>query len=52
MSATQSYQTLSGLTDKHIKNLAQPLVGIIKEFYENPYNKEKFEKWKQEKDAK
>lgn len=33
------------LNEAQIKNLANPLVTIIKNFYDNPKNEEEFKKW-------
>ena len=40
------------LTTNQIENLAKPLVGIVTRFFEDPNNKEEFEKWLQQKESK
>ena len=42
MKLTKSSQNL---TEGQVKNLANPLVKIIKDFYEKPENEEAFQKW-------
>jgi|P1105metagenome_2_1110788.scaffolds.fasta_scaffold01962_28 hypothetical protein len=51
MSATQSCPISNELTNKQIKDLAQPLFSIITTFFEDEENRKGFEKWKQEKSA-
>ncbi len=33
------------LSESQITNLAQPLMGILQKFYEDPKNEEDFQKW-------
>lgn len=33
------------LSNIQINDLAYPLIGIVKNFYENPKNEEEFQKW-------
>lgn len=35
------------LSDTQIKDLARPLVGIVKSFYDDPEHRKGFEKWLQ-----
>jgi hypothetical protein len=45
MSATKSCPNSNRLDEGQVKNLANPLVEIIKDFYNNPDNMEEFNKW-------
>jgi hypothetical protein len=33
------------LSEKQIEDLARPLMGILEKFYQDPKNKEDFDKW-------
>ena len=41
----KSIKSSQYLTEAQIKNLANPLVKIIKDFYDKPENEEEFQKW-------
>ena len=41
----KSIKSSQNLTEAQIKNLANPLVKIIKDFYDKPENEEEFQKW-------
>lgn len=45
MSVTKSCPNSNRLDEGEVKNLANPLVEIIKNFYSNPDNMEEFNKW-------
>lgn len=39
------------LTDAQVSDLASSLVGIVKEFYEDPKHEEDFQKWLMERES-
>ena len=41
----KSIKSSQNLTEAQIKNLANQLIKIIKDFYDNPENEEEFQKW-------
>ena len=41
----KSIKSSQNLTEAQIKNLANQLVKIIKDFYDKPENEEEFQKW-------
>ena len=41
----KSIKYSQNLNETQIKNLANPLVKIIKDFYDKPENEEEFQKW-------
>lgn len=41
----KSIKSSQNLTEVQIKNLANQLIKIIKDFYDKPENEEEFQKW-------
>lgn len=41
----KSIKSSQNLTEAQIKNLANQLIKIIKDFYDKPENEEEFQKW-------